>query len=314
MKRQSGSFSTWVIIAACVLVVIGAAVILARRGGAAAREQSKEVEETIAFLGDLEKGDPQDVRDALSSRKKNQRLAEREQNRQALIDGTIDVWSLFTDYAIIGDSRAEGFIDYGFLSEDRVLAVKGEGIDNTEAWIPKLQALNPSVIFIVYGTNDMGNGVGAGWDGYKEHCRPHLQALKQAFPNADIYFNSIMPVYDPAYSKNGVWAEIDLYNGVLRDLCAEEDIYFIDTNEVAAQNMGMYMEDGIHFISEFYEIWARNMWLQVYDMSYTEEDAAAGNEKETFLDGLTETGGTEEAQTGTETEDTWAANADYAGL
>lgn len=286
MNRRTGRSVIVVLIAAVILAVAGTAALRVHRSSITAQEQSEDVIATVKYLESLEKGDPQDVRDALANRKKEQRLAEREENRQALIDGTIDVWSLFTDYAIIGDSRAEGFIDYGLLSEDRVLAVKGEGIDNTEGWIPTLQALNPSVIFVIYGTNDMGNGVGAGWDGYKEHCRPHLQALKQYFPNADIYFNSIMPVFDPAYSKNGVWAEIDLYNGVLKDLCNEEGIYFLDTNEVAYANTGMYMEDGIHFISDFYELWARNMWLQVYDLSYTEEDAAEGVETETFMDDI----------------------------
>ena len=61
-----------------------------------------------------------------------QLLAERDTWLEQLESGQINVWSLFDDAVILGDSRVVGYEFYDFLPDERVLAEGGATIRNVE--------------------------------------------------------------------------------------------------------------------------------------------------------------------------------------
>jgi lysophospholipase L1-like esterase len=199
----------------------------------------------------------------------------RAQKRKQFEDGQIDVWSLFKNYVILGDSRSEGFIDFKYLSSDRVLASKGDNIDSIPAHIDQIRKLNPSQIFVCYGMNDLTNNVGGSVDGWIAKYEDYINQLKQAVPGAEIFINDIMAPQEAAYAVSGNLAYFSQYNDKLRTLCRKIGVHYIDTSGTTAEHADLYAPDGIHFNYEFYPYWAAAM--QYTAMGGDEE---AGEEQE----------------------------------
>ena len=151
-EEESMKHRKWIIPAAVILagIIAGYFIIKAVNGGV-----SEEVASGIAYIKDLEKADTDEV-EAVLALQRQQRLAEeREEKMRQVADGEIDVWSLFSDYALMGDSRAVGFEVFGFMPDDRVIAGPGWTIRDIEKNMATLQALNPSSIYLCFGLNDV---------------------------------------------------------------------------------------------------------------------------------------------------------------
>ena len=115
-----------VLVAILVFAVIGAV--------SSAFEKKEEVEDVtaagIAYLEAREKKDPGSVMQARQDIYQAKINAQRTQLINQLTNGTMDPFSLFKDYVLMGDSRAVGFWYRDFLEKSRVLADGGHTIRN----------------------------------------------------------------------------------------------------------------------------------------------------------------------------------------
>ena len=84
--------------------------------------------------------------------------ARRDEWLHELQTGVISVWSLFDDYALLGDSRTMGFSFYDYMPSERVLADSGATINKVADHLDELKKLSPTSIFLTYGINDVGIG------------------------------------------------------------------------------------------------------------------------------------------------------------
>ena len=228
---------------------------------------SADMQAAVETLRQMEAGDPDQVMAVIRTQKKARMDAERDSLRQQLLDGEIDVWGQFQDYAILGDSRASGFYYYGWLPQERVLAESGDTIYKLEGHIPDVIALRPARIFVSYGLNDFGS-----WtlDDYIDKMVEIMDTLRAELPDLEIYINSIIEVQEWAIT-NATWREVPQWNERLEQMCREHGYTFVDNTQLMAENQDMYEGDGMHFKSAFYPLWATNMILAMYYRDADEE-------------------------------------------
>lgn len=262
-----------------VLILVLLVVILVCCSAGSDKDASDEdaaVAQGISYLESLEAIGPQAVDTLLKEQRAAEIQAMRDERLRQLESGEISVWSLFEDYVILGDSRTCGFMFGNYLDNDRILAAYGDYITAVERHIPSIEKYDPSYIFLCYGLNDI---VQIGWEtpeAYIADCRDILADLQARFPDAKIYVNSIFRCYEPAISERWEkWSETQEYSDAVQQMCEEEGYYFIENENIDESMAYLWQEDGIHFISEFYPIWATNMIMEVYDSEIQQEDSAA---------------------------------------
>ena len=220
------------------------------------------------YLTETEKLDPSAADEFY--RAKIKRISAMEQSKEEkkqLIDDIIndrtDVFSLFKDCLILGDSRALGFSYYKFLNYSQVMAGGGDTILKVREQMDTIVNLNPSYIFLCYGVNDAGRTLWNTGDEYSKDVLAVINELQQALPDAKIYYSSIIWISDGAALKFPPWAKIYEYSDACKAMCDENGIRFIDNSEICAQlkENNMWAGDGVHLSQPFYKLWGRNLLL-----------------------------------------------------
>ncbi|MFQ7308501.1 MAG: GDSL-type esterase/lipase family protein [Mediterraneibacter sp.] len=162
----------------------------------------------------------------------------------------------FASSIVMGDSIAEGFSEYDVLNASSVVSKIGVHLYELEEQVQQAADLNPQVIFLALGMNDVIATAGD-TEQFLEQYEAVVAQLREAVPNAHIYVNSIFPVQDSAIEKEPELAQISEYNTVLRQMCDDLQLGFIDNTDLV--QVQYYEEDGVHFKAEFYPLWADRM-------------------------------------------------------
>lgn len=163
---------------------------------------------------------------------------------------------IFSSAVVMGDSIAEGFIEYDVLNASSVIAKIGVELDELDDQIERAKKLNPQVIFLSYGMNDIIATQGD-IDAFVEEYSALLDKLKEELPDAKIFVNSIFPVQEQEIEKEPAFQDLDKYNQALSQLCDEQQVAYVNNTKLASDSY--YEKDGVHFKPEFYPVWAANM-------------------------------------------------------
>ena len=202
---------------------------------------------------------------AESSREKIARTAKelREKEKEEYLrslegDG---VWKAFKErnYVLLGDSRFVGFSAYGFLEEDRVLADNGAVITKILDHLDEFKRLDPEEVYIAFGINDILTGIWPTPESYAEEVLEEVTILREYAPDAAYCFSSILPAVGWALEENPVFEEVDAYNAAVRDMCARNNILYIDNTDLLTDPEADYQPDGIHLSIDFYPAWGANL-------------------------------------------------------
>ncbi len=246
MPQRNKKGTGLMIIAGVVMaaLVIGAVTHLSGKS-----TESDDVKTGVTYIQTLEATDVSQVENQIKQVKAAERKA-------ALESGEIDVWTLFNDSVIMGDSRAVGFYYYGFLGTDRVLAEAGATILKISEYTPSAQVVNPSSIFLCFGLNDISIGIWPTVEDYIAEYDQQIADLRAAIPGAQVYVVSTIPATDPAFNKSNLWRNIPDWNEALKAHFADTDVHFIDISETVAEHQDLYDIDGIHMQKAFYDYWA----------------------------------------------------------
>ena len=208
--------------------------------------------------------------DVVDEKFKEKKLAELratlDVKRQQLLNGEVDVWTLFDDYALMGDSRAYGFFYYGFMPDERVFAKPGATINMIPERLDELKLLNPSRIYLCFGMNDTGVGLWTTPESYAAAYQEVLETVKKELPDVTIYVNSILIAKDPAFKQNSAWRNIPAYSQAVKEMCEREGYIYVDNSNLEEAYLNLWDSDGIHFQKSFYPHWATNMILTEYDV------------------------------------------------
>jgi hypothetical protein len=244
------------IIPVAIVLIFAMSVMLFFGGITALESEDAEVRDGIAYLEALEDKDPAVV-DQIRKDLYQQKLdAQRDALLEKLNNGTMDPFTMFQDYVLMGDSRAVGFWYRDFLEKGRVLADGGHTIRNIPGQMEKLVSLNPSLIFLCYGLNDISIGY---WDTKEAYVAEYMDIVKQiqeALPDATIVVSSILPARDPAFQRSSKWRNIPEWSAALERACESNGILFANCDQLAEDHPNLWDPDGIHFREQFYPYWA----------------------------------------------------------
>lgn len=238
------------------VVIIAALLFVFINGMRKRHKEAEEVKKGVAYLKELEGQDLKEIQTNIKTVRSSMGLELADSDEDA-------VWSEFSNSVILGDSRAVGFYFHEFLPEEQVMAEGGGIITDATKYLDQLKTLNPDMIFLCYGLNDVGLGQWPDADDYAKDYAKVVKKLQKALPDATIYINSILPAVGVGLDADPDYPRIDEYNDALQKMCEEEDWPYIDNTQLAKEHENLYQEDGLHVETEFYKYWAANMLTEV---------------------------------------------------
>lgn len=167
----------------------------------------------------------------------------------------------------LGDSNTARFLDYidseglPYTTVNNTIAVAGisaEAISSlacmqfstgTYTMPQSVSILQPRRIIMTFGTNNLGFYNNP--DNFKETYLMGINAVKNAYPYADIIINSIPPVTSNTKYTRVTNEEIRSFNKAILKMCRENDLFFLNSHETLVDKDGSgkyeyYDTDGLH--------------------------------------------------------------------
>ncbi len=163
---------------------------------------------------------------------------------------------LFAKSVVIGDSITEGLSVYGVLDASSVAAKVGASLGNSDDLLATAAAMQPEYVFLAFGSNDL-QMTGGDSEKFQKNYEAFLQKVQEQFPDAKIFVNGIFPVTEQAKASDSNYAQIDAFNKVLKKICKQEKLTYIDTSDLPEQDD--YAADGVHMNPALYKKWAERM-------------------------------------------------------
>ena len=194
--------------------------------------------------------------------------------------------SYFDDAVFIGNSRTEGFMLYAGLTNATYLTAVGLMVDTifTQPYakvgeekmtiIDALKTMDFSKVYIMLGLNELG------WvysSVYQEYYGRIIDTIREINPDAVIYIQSILPVSAEKSEKDEVYnnPRIQEFNGLLRQLAEEKEVYYLDVAEAVADETGCLPEgasfDGVHLMPEYCKKWRD--YLKIHTITVESEQS-----------------------------------------
>ena len=284
-----------------IVLIIAAALIFRGCGGSDTDAAKDKIREGTAYLKREAGNSVEEVEQIIRDQEAAHIQAEKDSLIEQVKANPDQVWSLFKDYCIMGDSRAVGFWFYEYVPQSVCFSDGGLTIRNIADYHDQLLSLNPAHVYLCFGLNDVSIGY---WSTPEEYCAEYLQILtdlQKEMPNTTFYVSSILPARDPAFETSSLWRNIPDFSAAVKKMCEENGYPFIDNDEICKQFADLWDDDGIHVMREFYPYWAENMIIATYQYE-------GGGSTQAGLDALKQTEGGSSAQSsGTQSSSTQSA-------
>ena len=172
MKRQKKKY---VIIGAGAVAVL-AAVTLIAEGISYFSAETVDTKEGLAIIKAAEKENVKDIE------KKINKLDTKDKLESQEASGEINYKSLFSSSVVMGD-----------LNASSVVAKIGVELDELDDQIKTVADINPQVIFLSYGMNDV-IATNGDTDLFIKEYKAVIDQLRKKLPDTTLYVNSIFPV------------------------------------------------------------------------------------------------------------------------
>ena len=246
MKRRKS------IIYCCAAVGLVIVIILAAEGINSLNRNKVDTSEGLKIIKQASSADVKNIENKMEKLeekdRENQEVQEEIKNR--------NYKAVFANAVIMGDSISEAFTEYDLLNASSVVAKIGVELDQLDEQIESVAQINPQVIFLAYGMNDIIATRGD-TDEFVKQYDELFKKLREKLPDAKIFVNSIFPVQEQEIEREPAYKNLDQYNEALHALCDKRQIAFIDNTELVSDSY--YEEDGVHFKASFYPFWLNRM-------------------------------------------------------
>lgn len=159
----------------------------------------------------------------------------------------------FQNAVLLGDSLAESVLDYRLLRKNNVVAKRGRTIDKIDGDLLMVYHLQPDIVFMEFGKNDIGHFHGD----EKQFIQIYEQQIAKLYAHGfrKLYVNSIIPVRKDMEESWGSRAVFDRFNLALMAMCERKDITFIDNGALLEWRYDEFEFDGIHPKYPYYQKW-----------------------------------------------------------
>ncbi len=159
---------------------------------------------------------------------------------------------------IVGDSVAQGFLDYQYLEANAIIARRGLRADTAGEEIEKALALSPSQLFLSMGLNDLEYCNGDSGRFIAEYEK-RIQEIREVSPDLPVYVNGILPVLPAAVEEKETMGCVAAFNEALRDMCLRLGLVYIDSSDLLEGHEDWYQLDAVHLKPMFYPLWLDRM-------------------------------------------------------
>lgn len=159
---------------------------------------------------------------------------------------------------LIGDSITEGFIVYGFLSEDVVYSQIGGSLLGSDDLFSAAAGAHPKNLFLAFGMNDMGNFSGD-VDKFYSSYQEKIKSFKKQSPETNIFLIRIVPPSKDAISNKPVIGNYDKFNKAIAKIAKKNNLKTVGTDRIIRENPGLHESDGIHVKRDFYPLLLEEM-------------------------------------------------------
>lgn len=261
-KKKRKKSSGGPLVAAAVLITTAAAVFFLMPRTSSTSTQS--CDHAVARLTEMEAADISETESLLRDLKEQDRQVSLSQTREELMHSKdsvlseVEIRQAFQGTVIIGDSITESIMEYGYLDKDVVVSKRGLSIADADSQIATAIGLNPSVIFMAFGSNDLSmffEDSAAFIDAY----RTQVRKLQEALPDVPVYINGILPILPSRIELEPELRYYPQYNEALEAFCSEEGLTYIDNAFIVENDASIYEPDGEHVTSSYYPIWLTYM-------------------------------------------------------
>lgn len=226
-------------------------------------EGTKEEMPAVAWIQAQEQADTKEIEREWAGREQAERAVqeaqqeeqeerEREEKEKSL--NKQELRQRFETAVMVGDSVAEGFLDYEILEADSIIAEKGLRADTAGKDIEKALALSPTQLFLCLGLNDLEYCRGDSSRFVKEYEKRILE-IRETAPELTIYVNGILPVLPEALEEKEDLAHVDAFNRALKKMCESLDVAYIDSSGLLEGKEEWYQKDSVHLKVMFYPVW-----------------------------------------------------------
>lgn len=253
------------IVTAIVLLIISA--LLA---GCGSSVSPKDILAGVTFIRSLEEKDVQSIEKSMFSVRRDELLKEAEDKVEADPDY---VWTALSDigFAMMGDSRAVAFGTYGFMDERYVLAEGGLRCIEVETHFDELRVINPKLVVLAYGMNDIHWGFYEPEE-YSEYLCGVVDQIQEMLPDAYIYIQAILPPNETGIQQAASYGLAREWNAATKEYVEGHGYRYLDIEWLADEYGDEYFgEDGVHFYAGFYKYWALEI-LKRYLYDSAEEE------------------------------------------
>lgn len=180
-------------------------------------------------------------------------------------EGQLDNRLVFSKSALIGDSMAEGIVDYRILDSSNVFAERGKRLETADDLFASAISARPENLFIEFGMNDLIAYRGKEKPFIKEYLSK-INQLKKELPNTNIYVVSISKISPLGIQEKPALKNFTGYNKAMKEMCRKEKINFVDTT-LLFDSSSEYEFDGIHPKEPFYSNWVKLMCSYILESS-----------------------------------------------
>lgn len=237
-KKRGPVIACLIVVAVLVIVIAGTELVTGVSG------KKTDTAEGLAIITEAESADVAEIETKI------QKLEAKESSGK---DEERSLKERFASVVVIGDAITEGFLEYDVLNASSVIS--GASLE-WEEQVVRLKEVNPKVIFLTYCADDILESEG-NIEAYVQRCRKRVEDVQKAVPGASVFVNSLLSVEKSVVDTEAQYKKLDDYNEALQELCDKLQIGFADNSALEVQQY--YEEDGIHFNSEFYPVWAERM-------------------------------------------------------
>ena len=177
-------------------VAIVTAVLLTVQGVSHLTKKSVDTSKGIEYIKSKESADAKTI---------EQKIKQSER-QDFIVDGkdTRSLKERFSGVVVMGDSITEAFEEYDVLNSSSVVAKVGINFNEVDEQIEQARQLDPQVIFLNYGTNDMETDQ----DTFIKEYSSVIKKIQKSIPDAHIFVNAMFPVQDKALQKEPAFANI----------------------------------------------------------------------------------------------------------
>lgn len=236
-----------VLFAAAVIVIL--LTIFIAMGLSRMAVHNVDTKKGVSRIKELEKTDTAEIESQINAIETKEKQAGEEWKNRSLSEK-------FANAVIMGDSITSGFNVYEVLDTSKVVAEKGVHLNQLDGLIQTVVNLNPQVLFLALGLNDVSSTAGD-TAAFAAAYQIVIDTLQTRLPNTKLYVNGILPVKESVVERNPVYAKIPDYNTALRNLCESEGLTFIDNTKILKDEY--YEQDGEHMKKIYYPVWGEHM-------------------------------------------------------